>query len=870
MKADLLRAKFLEFFESKNHKIVSSDSLVPCDDPTVLFTPAGMNQFKKEFLGRGRTGLKRAASSQRCLRTGDLDKVGKTAGHHTFFEMLGNFSFGDYFKPEAISWAWEFLTRVLKINKGQLWISVYREDAEAYGIWEKKIKVPPGRILRLGDKENFWPSEAKTQGPNGPCGPCSEIFFDWGQGIGCRQPGCSPECGCGRFVEVWNLVFTQFNRRADGTLEPLPRKNIDTGMGLERLAAVMQGALSNFETDLFKPIKAEIKKGIKNPTLIKSELVNAVADHIRAITFAIYDGVMPSNEERGYIVRKLIRRSITDLSDLGIQRPFLYCLVAVVAELMRRPYPELKNRQEDIASVVLAEEKNFLSILKSAPKLREQVLRQAGSPEEAVFELYDTHGIPIADTVDRLAAQGIKINMVKVNRLLELQKERSRISSSMKGEVFNLRQLPFKAEKTNFLGYKKNALDAKIACILKGDCEVKNIKAAEEASIVLDRTVFYSASGGQVSDSGRISKGKKSVFEVSSVKCAEGVILHLGKLKTGSLKKNDPVKVIIDAPRRLDIARNHTATHLLQAALREVLGGHVRQQGSLVAPERLRFDFTHFKNISPEELNRIEELVNRRVWANDKAVVKVIAIEQARKIGALAFFADKYQKKVRVLIIGDYSRELCAGTHLEYTGQIGLFKIISEGSVAAGVRRIEAVTGRYAYAKIKEDEHLIDEISRQLKVYPPEAAKKIENLLKQIKDLEKSKVEIKAEQIPLNLSDILGAAEDFFGVKLITELLPGVEDATLRRLVDLIKQRLSKSVCLLATDKKKKAVLVIGMTKDLLREDFNADYLIKGVAKAMNGSGGGRQDFAFGAGDLDRLEAGFKRLREIIKEKSAN
>jgi len=470
MRADILRDKFLVFFKTKKHKIITSDSLTPVDDPTVLFTPAGMNQFKKEFLGLGRP-LKRAATSQRCLRTDDLDKVGKTPGHHTFFEMLGNFSFGDYFKEEAITWAWEFIIRVLKIEKNRIWISVYKDDDEAYSIWKRKINIPVSRIIKLGDKQNFWPSEVKLKGPNGPCGPCSELFFDLGSDVGCRRPDCSPACDCSRFVEVWNLVFTQFDRKDEGVLEPLPRKNIDTGMGLERLAAVMQGVYSNFQTDLFKPIVKEIKSGIKDSTLIKDELIYAIADHIRAIIFAIYDGVMPSNEERGYIVRKLIRRSLTHLSKLGIKRAFLYKLVPLVAQVMRRPYPQLKNQQEDIAAVILAEEESFLSIVKSAPDLagliykdykRRQEERQVGN---MLFELYDTYGVPLSVSAVALEHHGVHIDKKDYSQfenLLESQKQRSKVASSMKGEVFNSGQLPIKTKKTCFDGYKHSECNAKV------------------------------------------------------------------------------------------------------------------------------------------------------------------------------------------------------------------------------------------------------------------------------------------------------------------------------------------------------------------------------------------------------------------------
>ena len=865
MKADILRDKFLDFFKSKKHKIVTSDSLAPVDDPTVLFTPAGMNQFKKEFLGLGRP-LKRAATSQRCLRTDDLDKVGKTPGHHTFFEMLGNFSFGDYFKQEAIAWAWEFLVEVLKMDSKRIWVSVYKDDDEAYDIWKNNINIPKDMIIRLGDKENFWPSEVKLKGPNGPCGPCSEIFFDQGSDAGCKRSNCNPACDCGRFVEVWNLVFTQFNRKQEGILEPLPRKNIDTGMGLERLAAVMQGVYSNFQTDLFKTITKEIKSGIKDLALVNDELIFAVADHIRAIAFAIYDGVLPSNEGRGYVIRKLIRQSLAHLSNLGIKRPFLNRLVPIVAQVMREPYPQLKSQQEDIAEVILAEEKSFISILKSAPEKRRQVFEVEGKDyEEGTFELYDTYGIPIESTASALAVQGIVLDSNKINRLMNSQKERSKAASSMKGDVFKLEQLPVKTKKTRFDGYKHSECTAKVMAIVKDNREVKKISQGESAKIILDETVFYPESGGQVADIGQIKKGK-NIFQVSDTRRIDGVILHVGKLKSGNIKKSDSVKVSIDFERRLDIARNHTATHILQAALRKALGTHVKQKGSLVAPEYLRFDFTHFKALGRDELSRIEELVNAHILDNDKTNITTMSIQQAKKLGALAFFEDKYQDKVKVMSISNYSKELCGGTHLDSTGQIGLFKILSESSIASGVRRIEAVTGRYAYKTIREQQDLLNDISEQLKVPQQEVARRIEKLVKDFKELQKKKSSIALEQ--LDIKDLLKVVEDISGIKLIAKFIPNVQEASLRSLVDLVKKKQPQCVSLLATDRVNKAILVMGVTQDLPNKDLSANNLIKEVAKVMNGSGGGRADFARAAGDIDKIEAGFNRLREILKERA--
>ncbi len=854
----------MDFFKSKKHKIIESDSLLPIDDPTILFTPAGMNQFKKEFLGLGRP-LKRAATSQRCLRTDDLDKVGKTPGHHTFFEMLGNFSFGDYFKEEAIAWAWEFLTQVLKMDKKRIWISVYKDDDEAYGIWRNSIKIPVEKIIKLGDKENFWPSEVKIKGPNGPCGPCSEIFFDQGSDVGCKRADCNPACDCPRFVEVWNLVFTQFNRKEKGILQPLPRKNIDTGMGLERLAAVMQGVYSNFSTDLFRPIVKEIKSSIKDSRLANDELINAVADHVRAMTFAIFDGAIPSNEGRGYVVRKLIRRSLMHLYNLGIKRPFLNRLVPVVAQTMKKPYPELKKQQEDISGVIKAEEENFISILESAPELWEREFKDkqdAKKLAETVFKLYDTYGISIEASAAKLKSLGKRFDWDTVKNLMNSQKERSKVASSMKGDVFSINRLPVKVKNTRFAGYKNNETGSKVLAILKDNSEVKKINAGDKAKIILDVTPLYPESGGQVADTGEIRKGK-NVFQVNDTKRINAVILHIGRLKSGTIKKNDSVKASIDLQRRLDIARNHTATHILQSVLRRVLGTHVKQKGSLVAPEYLRFDFTHFKALGSDELSRIEELVNTHILDNDKTDIKTMSIQQAKKLGALAFFEDKYQDKVKVMSIGGYSRELCGGTHLDSTGQIGLFKILSESSIASGVRRIEAVTGRYAYKKIKEQQDLLNNISEQLKVPQQEIGRRVEKLNKESRELQKKKSGIALEQ--LDIKDLLKAAEEVPGIKLIIKLIPNVEEASLRSLVDLIKNKQPQCVSLLATGKADKAILVMGVTHDLLNKGLSADNLIKEVARAMNGSGGGRADFARAAGDLDKIEAGFNRLKELLR-----
>ena len=871
MQADILRKKFLNFFKSKKHKIIESDSLVPQDDPTVLFTPAGMNQFKKQFLGYT-TDFSRAATAQRCLRTDDLDKVGKTAGHHTFFEMLGNFSFGDYFKQEAIAWAWEFLTQELKIRPERLWVSIYKDDGETDKIWQDLIEVPAEKIIKLGDKENFWPSQAQAKGPNGPCGPCSEIFFDQGANIGCGRPDCTPACDCGRFVEVWNLVFTEFNRKEGGILEPLPKKNIDTGMGLERLAAVMQGVRNNFETDLFQPIVKEIVSCVRCHVSDEKELVYAIADHIRAITFAIYDGVLPSNEARGYVVRKLIRKSVLHLRTLGQNRPFLYKLVPVVADIMQVPYPQLGPRRENISEIILAEEKSFISTLDSSNDLLKEkfsvCLKQA-DPERAgsiAFQLYDTYGIPWDLTKSWLDKHNIKISENSFNQELEAQKNRSKLQSAMKGDVFDMKGLELDVKETKFLGYNDYQASAKIVKIIKDNVEVKKVNKGDTAKIVLDKTVFYAESGGQVPDRGTLTKGK-NIFEVLDTQKIDKVVIHIGKVKEGSFKKSDSVLAKIDMERRLSIARNHTATHLLQAALRKVLGVHVQQQGSLVAPDRLRFDFTHFKDIGRDELNRIEEVTNSYIISNYSLKTRQMPYPEAKRKGALAFFGEKYENKVRVVAIGDVSRELCGGTHLNSTGQIGLFKITQEGSVAAGVRRIEAITGTPAYKMVKEQESIIADIASTLNVSEDKIIQEIEKKNLHIKELEKQLDLHKTDIIETSKDKLIKDAEEINGKRVITAVIEDVDMDFLRRSVDLIKKEMKNNTIVISgTGTSSNCQVVIGVTDDL-SDRFDAVKLIKEIVPEIGGSGGGRKDFAQAGGNkpVQNLKGAFDKLKGIIR-----
>lgn len=867
MKADVLRRKFLEFFKSKKHRVVDPDSLVPKDDPTVLFTPAGMNQFKKEFMGQT-SGFRRAATCQRCLRTDDLDKVGKTACHHTLFEMLGNFSFGDYFKEDAISFAWEFLTEELNIPQEKLWVSVYKDDDESYNIWKDKIKVPVNKIVKLGDKDNFWPAEAKEKGPNGPCGPCSEIFYDFGKDVGCGESVCDPSCSCGRFVEVWNLVFTQFNRKEGGVLEPLPNKNIDTGMGLERLAAVMQGVYSNFETDLFTPLTGEIFKQIKDKASVDKMAVYAIADHLRAIVFAIFDGVIPSNEGRGYVIRKIIRKSVLALRSLGIKQAYLYRLVPVLAGVMNDFYPELKDRRENISEIILAEEKNFISTLNSSETLFKEKLAVKGisadKAGEIAFMLYDTYGIPFELTLDWARRNSVKISKESFDKELENQKKRSKSGSAMKGDVFDSKHASLGVSATLFKGYDKCCLRAKILKIFKGDDEAKKVSKGDKVSVVLDATCFYAESGGQVGDTGILIKGK-NIIEISDTQKFGKVIVHNGVVKNGSFKKSDLVSASVDEARRLSIARNHTATHLLQSALRKVLGTHVKQQGSLVAPDRLRFDFTHFKALTPDELDRIELLVNEYILGNTALSKKQMSLVDAKKKGALAFFQEKYESKVRVISIGDISQELCGGTHLESTGQIGVFKIIQESSIASGTRRIEAATAKTAYELFKKEEQHLKEASALLNAPLDKVALELQKRISRIKELEKELSNKNLSAAQGIVDTLVNEAEQIKGVRFISKALDNASMDVLRKTVDTIKQKAGSAVVALGSSMQGKVFLVVGVTADLCDKGLDASKLIIEPSKIIGGSGGGRKEFAqAGGGAADQLNNAFVKLAELI------
>lgn len=878
MTTDEIRRKYLKFFELKKHKVVPSDSLVPANDPTVLFTSAGMNQFKEQFMGMNVT-FRRAASCQKCLRTGDLDNVGKTAGHHTFFEMLGNFSFGDYFKKEAIQWGWEFMTEELKVPPDKLWVSVYKDDDEAYKIWKEDIGVPEYKIKRYGALDNFWPADAPLSGPNGPCGPCSEIFYDRGEGAGCGKKGCEPSCGCGRFVEVWNLVFTQFNRVGKDRLEPLKSKNIDTGMGLERIASVMQGASDNFKTDLFAPIIGEIQK-LAGKKREEDFRVKAIADHIRAVCFMIADGILPSNEERGYVERMLLRKAFRFGKELGMELPFLFKIVPSVTRVMKGPYPELETMREGIADVVLNEEKRFQNTLEEGSRVLENIIDELKKEKrdvisgKDVFKLYDTYGFPFELTEEMAKEGGLSVDREGYEKAMEAQRKLARSKSKLKASIFDesidediLKKLSETLKPTKFIGYDKCEAGASVLAIVSGGKQVKKAKEAEKIEIVLDKTPFYGEAGGQIGDSGFIFNRKGKV-RVDDTKKIGGITIHFCEVIKGSIGGKDEVKAAVDKDSRLDIALNHTATHLLHYALREVLGRHVKQSGSLVAKDKLRFDFTHFKAVDKRELDRIEELVNECVRLNTKVNPQELKLDEAKKRGAIALFGEKYGKSVRMVSIGDYSKELCGGTHLESTGEIGLFRIMSECSVAGGIRRIEAVAGRAAYKSLKKDEEVIAEIAAALKSSPKDVIRTARDAASKIGNLEKEIANLRSGRDAVNVDEIIKGAYEIEGVKIISVRLKNMGIEALRNTADNIKKGAAGlSVIVLGSGAEDRVYLVCAVSKELADKGVNAGNIIKKVSHIVGGSGGGRADFAqAGARDASKLDSALKSATEIVRE----
>jgi len=869
MTGNEIRERFLEFFKEKGHIIRPSGSLVP-EDPTVLLTIAGMLPFKPIFTGEIKSDLKRVTTSQRCLRTNDIENVGKTARHHTFFEMLGNFSFGDYGKKEAIKWAWESLTKELKIPKEKLWVSVYEEDEEAFAIWHRQEKIPKSRIVKLGSEHNFW-----AIGPTGPCGPCSEIIYDRGKKYGCGRSTCGVGCDCDRFLEIWNLVFMEYNRDHEGRLRPLPRKNIDTGMGLERLAMILQEKENTFDTDFLKPIidyTASLSGVRYGQDRIKDLALRIIADHIRAVVFLIYDGILPSNVGRGYVLRRIIRRALSQGRNLGLTKPYLHKLISVVINIMKKPYPELSRDKEHMERVVLGEEKRFLKTLEQGMKELNWVLtREQYSKEilgDTAFYLYVTFGLPL-DLIQEIAAEhDINVDMKGFEKEMEKQRERGRMAWQEIGQsrvktIYNRLAKELKA--TKFKGYDKTTLKAEILAIIKADKRIERAKAGDEIDIILDVTPFYPEAGGQIGDKGMMTKKGTKIEVLDTQRPLPEIIVHRAKVVKGSIKKREKVEAGVDIGKRLATARNHTATHLLQGTLKKVLGKHVRQTGSFVSFDRLRFDLTHFAPLTDKQISQIEEMVNEKIRENIKVEAKIMGFEEAKKRGAIFLVAEKYGKRVRTVRIGDFSLELCGGTHVEATSEIGLFKLVSESGVAAGVRRIEALTGEGTYRFMKEREDLLSKIARELKVVPPQVLERVERLVQRVKELEKEVERLKSKESLLKRGELIEKATEVEGIKVISRRMEGLDIKGLRNASDLLKDKLKSGVIVLGSVINKKVGLVCVVTKDLT-DKLDANQIIKEIAKIVKGSGGGRRDFAQAGGKSPaKLSQALKAAPSIIK-----
>ena len=875
--ASEIRKRFLQYFESKGHTPVPSSSLIPLKDPTLLFTNAGMVQFKSVFTGEENHDYTRAASSQKCMRAGgkhnDLENVGYTARHHTFFEMLGNFSFGDYFKKEAIEMSWEFLTSKMNLPPEKLWVSVYQEDDEAFSIWHNLIGVPDKKIVRMGEKDNFW-----AMGDTGPCGPCSEILIDQGVEIGCGKPTCKVGCECDRFLELWNLVFMQYNRDAKGEHSPLPKPCIDTGMGLERIAAVIQGVSSNYEIDLFQPIIQQIENicHIKyGSSRLTDTSIQVIADHMRASTFLISDGVLPSNEGRGYVLRRIIRRAARHGKKLKLNEPFLYKSCKVVIQVMKDAYPELIDSQEYVAKVMQGEEERFAETLDNGLRilgdevehLKEQGVKQV--PGELAFKLYDTYGFPLDLTADIVREDGFTIDEVAFKHAMEAQRKRARESWKGSGEkeiddVY--KQLSFSGKKSTFVGYEQIAATSSVSALIKEGREVATAAEGDELMILTEQTPFYGESGGQIGDAGVIENENMSVEVVDTIMPLPEVILHKGIIKKGSLHQGELVNLKVDRTKRTSTALNHTATHLLQAALRQVLGNHVKQSGSLVTPERFRFDFTHFSAVSKEELEHVEAIVNRRIRENYPVETKIIPYQQAMQMQVIALFGEKYSEMVRMVKIGTVSVELCGGTHVHHTGNIGLFKLIGESSVAAGVRRIEALTGEEAIQFIKNEEKALAELSNLLKAKPDEVVARTSKMLEKQRKLQKE-VETLKSRIFSRKSDILvSQARDLKGVKVIATCVEASNQKTLREFADQIKEQLKSGIIIVGGKSQEKALLAVVVTRDLI-PPYHAGKIIQEVAKGIGGSGGGKADMAQAGGkEKHKLEEALEAAYSIVEK----
>ncbi|EKS6725523.1 alanine--tRNA ligase [Escherichia coli] len=867
-----IRQAFLDFFHSKGHQVVASSSLVPHNDPTLLFTNAGMNQFKDVFLGLDKRNYSRATTSQRCVRAGgkhnDLENVGYTARHHTFFEMLGNFSFGDYFKHDAIQFAWELLTseKWFALPKERLWVTVYESDDEAYEIWEKEVGIPRERIIRIGDNkgapyasDNFW-----QMGDTGPCGPCTEIFYDHGDHIWGGPPG-SPEEDGDRYIEIWNIVFMQFNRQADGTMEPLPKPSVDTGMGLERIAAVLQHVNSNYDIDLFRTLIQAVAK-VTGATDLSNKSLRVIADHIRSCAFLIADGVMPSNENRGYVLRRIIRRAVRHGNMLGAKETFFYKLVGPLIDVMGSAGEDLKRQQVQVEQVLKTEEEQFARTLERGLALLDEELAKLSGDTldgETAFRLYDTYGFPVDLTADVCRERNIKVDEAGFEAAMEEQRRRAREASGFGADYNAMIRVDSASE---FKGYDHLELNGKVTALFVDGKAVDAINAGQEAVVVLDQTPFYAESGGQVGDKGEL-KGANFSFAVEDTQKYGQAIGHIGKLAAGSLKVGDAVQADVDEARRARIRLNHSATHLMHAALRQVLGTHVSQKGSLVNDKVLRFDFSHNEAMKPEEIRAVEDLVNAQIRRNLPIETNIMDLEAAKAKGAMALFGEKYDERVRVLSMGDFSTELCGGTHASRTGDIGLFRIISESGTAAGVRRIEAVTGKGAITTVHADSDRLSEVAHLLKGDSNNLADKVRSVLERTRQLEKELQQLKEQAAAQESANLSSKAIDVNGVKLLVSELSGVEPKMLRTMVDDLKNQLGSTIIVLATVAEGKVSLIAGVSKDVT-DRVKAGELIGMVAQQVGGKGGGRPDMAQAGGtDAAALPAALASVKGWVSAK---
>ena len=872
MTGNEIRQRYLDYFQKHGHRVVRSSSLIPQDDPTLLFTNAGMVQFKRTFLGEEKRDYNRATTSQKCVRAGgkhnDLENVGYTARHHTFFEMLGNFSFGDYFKEQAVEFAWDLLTNGYGLPADKLWASVYLDDDDAYDLWTKNIGIPESRMVRLGEKDNFW-----AMGDTGPCGPCSEIHLDRGPEHGCGRPDCDVACDCDRFLEIWNLVFMQFNRDESGTMTPLPKPSIDTGLGLERMASIIQNVSTNFETDLIYPIIQRTEM-LAEKVYGQNESIDVamkvIADHSRAAAFLIGDGVLPSNEGRGYVLRRIMRRAIRYGRNIGLTKPFLHETARVVFDIMEPAYPDLKAGAAFITNVIENEENRFSETLDNGLRVLNDALAEIRAkgdkqvPGDLIFKLYDTFGFPLDIVRDVVRDEGLIVDTDGFETRMEKQRQQSRSKIAFSGAIDAYRQLSAAGEKPEFVGYGTLSCEAQVVLIVRDEKGVDAAEAGATVEVVTTATPFYGEAGGQVGDHGTITAPGLMMVVDNTIKDPTGIIIHKGKIKTGRLESNQTVMLTVDETRRDAVACNHTATHILHAALRQVLGDHVKQAGSLVAPERLRFDFTHFSQIEPDVLERIEVFVNDRIRQNVPVAMQEMDMDTAVESGATALFEEKYGDRVRVISLSTFSRELCGGTHTTRTGNIGLFKILSESSVASGVRRIEAVSGGAALQEVQKNSRILNQLGALVKDKPDGLVQRVESMLTQLKRAEKETEQLKTKMAEMQADGDGDQALQINGVDTVIRQVTLEKPAALRELADRFKDRLGSGIVVLGAEAGGKALLIVTVSKDLA-DRFHAGKMIKIIAGEVGGGGGGRPDMAQAGGTQPQhLTRALEKAREII------